>query len=290
MRFASRSKVSDSGKLKAQRPAKPPHGAPNDGEYAHLRSLNILYDPGFELFMGNAVEHWGNDEWLDRTGVNQYTLPIYDPTCDYGQRWYTEDCVRYWDVAQWTQVNEPYEPPGSVDKSAWHVSRYLPFLGDQHLAWWDWTSSLEHGGSGNPAALMVQSVGLPAGYSARVEPGDLNSFSVWSAVPPAWLTTATPTITLSLWYYSDTGANVGVTTETFTIPFFRSPEDWDIDDFYRQHIIYATAPGGSYFIRAMVQFNYLGSLGASVLAGPFQTGGSNFPPSVFIDSGVLSIW
>lgn len=265
---------------------KPPHGVSNDGKFAHLRSLNLLYDPGLELFMGNAVEHWGNDEWVARTGSNQFTLPVYDPTCDYGQRWPSGECVRYWDIAQWSQLGEPYEPGGANTKSAWIAERIDPYLGKFHLVWCKWDATSYHGGDGNPRPLMIQAPGLPPGYSARVEPGDISSWSIQTRIEGMRKKDSVPTCTMSLFYYDETGSTIVGFQETANLAMHDQNQYDDVP--YEEMRVDATAPSGAYFMRAIAQFyepegwGVTGTLGVDLQ--------DNFLPSLHVDSGVLSVW
>lgn len=272
------------------RPAAPPRGFVNDGEYALLYSGNILYDPGFELFVGNAVGSYEVEKWDDRTGTRTYTLPIYDPSCDLTQRWPNGDCVDYYDLAQWVAVDSlatyatdfdaTRNPPvrGTVETGAWRVAgvwnptvQWDTFLGTYHLVWDRWTS----GPGGNPATLMILSPGIP-GYSARVEGGALVTWSVRSrawgrtqALTETWADTGDPSISVMLYFYNEAGTLLvgggdyyNALTETYT--------EWSYQ---------ATAPSGAWYIRAMVAFTAL---------TPSEFG-ETIDPTCLVDSGVLSI-
>ena len=252
-------------------PAYSPRGVANNGEFAHLYSGNILYDPGAELFVGNAVGSYHYEAWSDRTGMRHYTLPVFDPTCDVtSQRWPNGDCVTYWDISQWVAVGS-YAPTGRQDSSAWHVGRFFPNLGDYSIIWHDWP----RGPGGNPMMLMVQAPGLPGGYSARVEPGDLVTFSanarVWGDAYTGYAQLGDPTISTLLWFYTKTGTLI-VGSGDYYVPLTTT---------YTANIHEATAPSGTYFVRAMLAFT------ASTPSDFDQT--LMYYPAALIDSGVLSI-
>lgn len=270
IRFAVRSKAADA--FKKTETWKPPRGVTNEGNYAHLLSGNILYDPGVELFIGNAVESLVIHDWNDRTGEDHFTLPVYDDACTDRQRWPNGDCVSYYDLAQWVSLGSPYTVTGDLLDSAWHVTRLDPFLGDFCMAWWRWN----RGSFGNPLTLLVLSPGLP-GYSARVEGGDLVTWSVRAQIydyaPPSPSiftgSAGDPTISPLLYYYDQDGNTIvggGSYYQTLGLS-------------YAEHSYQTTAPSGSYFVRAMIAF-----------VANIPNAYTDFDaPTVLVDSGILSI-
>ena len=266
-RFVSRSKASTATKPRNSPTTKPPRGVPNDGNYAHLYSGNILYDPGVELFVGNAVGSWSIHNWLDHTGNRTFMLPNFDALCEYWQRWPNTDCVTYWDIAQWVSIGSPYAPDGGIETVSWNVTRADPYLGSFSMSFWRWSK----GPSGNPMSLMIQAPGLPGGYSARVESGDRVTFSVRSKMYPniPFVTDCQPKISVSLYYYNKAGSTIvggGNYGQTLTTS-------------YTQFLYDTIAPSGAYFVRALCAFTASNPT-ALVIAND---------PSVLVDSGVLSV-
>jgi len=271
IRFAARSKAADA--FKKSETWKPPRGDTNEGNYAHLYSGNILYDGGVELFVGNAVESLSIHEWNDRTGEDHFTLPVYDDSCPNRQKWPNGDCVSYYDLSQWVTLGAPYTVTGGLLDAAWHVTRLDPFLGKFCMAWWRWN----RGVGGNPLSLMVLSPGLPGGYSARVDGGDLVTWSVRAQIydysPPIPSIYAgaggSPQISPMLYYY-DIDGNALVGGGDYYQALGLS---------YSEYSYQTSAPSGSYFVRAMVAFT----------AGTPSAYNDNNAPMALVDSGVLSI-
>ena len=261
--------MSTATKPKGQPTVKPPRGEANDGNYAHLYSGNILYDPGVELFVGNAVGSYSIHRWRDHTGNRTFMLPNYEPLCDFAQIWPNDDCVTYWDIAQWVSQGGGYAPDGGLDSLSWNVTRVDPYLGDYAMAWWRWTE----GPGGNPLSLMIQAPGLPGGYSARVQPGDDVAFSVRSKMYPdiEFAEGGEPKISVLLYYYNQSGGTI-VGGGSFYEAILSSA--------YTEYSYVTVAPSGAYFVRAFVSFT---ADNPSVWAPP----GSD--PSVLVDSGVLSV-
>lgn len=256
----------------------PPRGQVNDGDFAHLYSANILYDPGVELFVGNAAATYEGSVWQSKTGLRRYTIPCYDPTKSYSQVWPNGDAVAYKDISQWVALKATptgYAVDGSVDSAAWHVSRYAPFVGTYHLVWDNWRS----GPLGNPVPLMAQGPGLPGGYSARVDPGDDVTFSVYCA----------------LWAYAEEGlsnswSNAGDLTASSVLYFYDQSGTLivgsgnyygaiDKYDSFSIHSHTAIAPVGSYFVRAFVAFTANTPSELDEFLDPF----------LIVDGGILSV-
>lgn len=271
LRFAARSKAADA--FKKSETWKPPRGDTNDGNFAHLHSGNILYDGGNELFVGNAVESLSIHEWNSRTGEDHFTLPRYNDSCPNRQSWPNGDCVSYYDLSQWVTLGVSYTVNGTVLDAAWHVTRLDTFLGDYCMAWWRWN----RGNNSNPLSLMIQSPGLSSGYSARVDGGDLVTWSVRAQIynysPPGVSifegAAGNPTISPMLYYYNKEG-NLIVGGGSYYQALGLS---------YAEHSYQTTAPSGSYFVRAIVAF----VADAPNVYTDFDA------PTVLVDSGVLSI-
>lgn len=236
-----------------------PRGAEGSDE-AILYAGNILYDPGFELFVQNAAPTFYKDGWSAHTGSNCYVLPRFDiAKTTTGQVWPTGDEVSYFDVAQWSQYTEPYELAGDERQaSAWFVVRREvpathpggatdttdiigPNLGVFLARWYDWQSSADYTlGNGVPGGLLIQGPGMPPGYSARTEPGALITWSVYS-----WLLGASgdPTIDLSITFYTQAG-----------IPLVSVVGSSSLTSSKTEYSVSSNSPGGSYFIRAAATF------------------------------------
>lgn len=267
-RFVSRSTASTRTRPRKAAPPKSPRGVPNDGHFAHLYSGNILYDPGVELFVGNAVGSWSIHNWLHRTGNRTFMLPNFNDTCDYWQNWPNKDCVTYWDIAQWVSNGADYAPNGGIDSVSWAVTRADPYLGDFSMAWWRWSE----GPGRNPMPLLVQAPGLPGGYSARVQAGDSVAFSVRSKMYPdlPYVDDCQPKISVLLYYYNQAGTAIVGGGNHYQALTRSSYGDYE----------YTTiAPSGSYFVRAFAAFT---------ASNPGAFGPAN-DPSVLVDSGVLSV-
>ena len=270
IRFAARSRASS--EFKKTVTYVPPRGAVGDGDgFAHLLSGNILYDPGVELFIGNTVGTLEHHVWNERTGEDHFTLPTFDDSCEYRQSWPNGSCLNYFDQSQWVSLGTPYRVTGDVSDSAWHVTRLDPYLGDLSMVWWRWSK----GAYQNPLSLLVLSPGLAGGYSARVNAGDLLTWSVRSRIydydsPPTITGSAgDPTISPFMFYYTESGSLIvggGDYYQSLTTD-------------YAEYSYQATAPSGSYFLRAMVGF---------VANNPSAYTLGN-DPILLVDSGVLSI-
>jgi len=252
--------VGRSGTRSRLRIAKPPRGAPNNGEYAWLRAGNLLYDPGLELYVGNAVGSYWHEDWDDKVAHHHYALPRFDPARPYAQYWPDGSDVAYWDIAQWMQHTEPYVVNDLTTDSAWHVTRVKPYLGDFHLTWWDWQASARYGGNGVPGGLCIQAPGLPPGYAGRAQAGDKVTWSVWSMVTD---TQGSPQIVLFLYFFAKPGAPiVGVVTVAS-----------NLTTSYAEYTVSASAPGNTYFIRCGLLWTGTGARGTNV----------------YVDTGTLSV-
>jgi hypothetical protein len=269
IRFAARSRAAAAFKKSVT--YLPPRGTVGSADdFAHLLSGNILYDPGVELFIGNTVGTLEHHVWNERTGEDHFTLPTFDDSCGFRQSWPNGSCLSYWDQSQWVSLGTPYRVTGDVSDSAWHVTRLNPFLGQLSMVWWRWSK----GAFGNPLSLMVLSPGLPGGYSARVEPGDLITWSVRARIYDYEANilngaAGDPTISPFMFYYTKSGTPIVGGGDYY------QPMDTD----YTEYSYQASAPSGSYFLRAMVAF---------VANNPSAYTLGN-DPILLVDSGVLSI-
>jgi hypothetical protein len=277
--YRHKPKIRASSTTYVRQPPKPPHGVANDGNFAHLYSGNILYDPGVELFAGNAVGDYAAEpnvlrkneatgryepalrNWQETIGVGPYVLPRFDPTADVGQVWPSGEDVSYWDIAQWMQLGGLYNVDGTPNDPCWVVTRVDSYLGDHCMAWFQWTSDETYN---VPAPLVVQAPGLPGGYSARVIVGDRITWSVYHkqiGTPPGWAWA----ITLFLYFYQQSGNSI-LATQTRT-SLTGNQLTWT------ERTLSSFAPPGSYFVRAGVGFE--GSPGRQA--------------TPMVDSGTLSI-
>jgi hypothetical protein len=243
---------------------KAPRGAPGSDE-AILYSGNILYDPGFELFVQNAAPTFLKPGWEEWTGATTYVLPRFDLTSSTGQRWPNGDEVHIKDIAQWSQFTEPYEiNENTREMSAWQVVRRErtvppapdnpldfstiqgPKLGVFMARWYDWTSSENFPfGNGIPGGLLIQGPGMPPGYSGRTEPGALITWALHT-----WLTEGTGTMDLCLIFYTQDGAPIFTTQSAIAITTTKT-----------EYSITSNSPGGSYFMRACATFRGAGTKG-----------------------------
>lgn len=277
----NRPKATASSKDSPRPPAKPPHGVSNNGEFAHLYSGNIMYDPGFELFVGNALGTFKNDpdfggDWADQprdwettTGVRPYYLPRFNPFTNIGQMWPNDEDVSYFDIAQWGTLGGSYDVVGQYGDSGWRVTRVDPYAGRWHVIYAPWGADSTYG---IPPPLYVQAPGLPGGYSARVKPGDLITFTVWMnfqghvAYFPVY-----PIAVLS--FYNQSGDGIVSAQKRWSLG---TDSDWTnrlYDLGYKSYTIQATAPPNSYFLRAQMGF---------------RPGGEH-PMVTTVDAGILSI-
>ena len=231
---------------------RPPKGAPGSDE-AVLYAGNILYDPGFELFVQNGGPTSLKPGWSDHTGSNVYVLPRFDITKPMGQRWPNGDAVTYYDVAQWAQLTEPYQLYDDVrEASAWFVVRREasdldhttfrgPKLGIWMARWYNWNSSGAFtGGNSLPGGLIIQSPGLPAGYSGRTETGALITWKVH-----CWLTnvTGSPIMDLSITFYKQDGT-----------PLYVAQSENNLTTSKTEYSVQSWSPSDSYFLRAILTF------------------------------------
>lgn len=233
---------------------KAPRGAPGSDE-AILFAGNILYDPGFELFVQNAAPTFLKPGWEEWTGASSYILPRFDINSPTGQRWPNGDFVDRKDIAQWAQFTEPYELASNVrDASVWfvtrreagaglgHTTQWGPNLGIWMARWYDWTSSANFPfGNSVPGGLIIQGPGMPAGYSGRTEPGALITWGLY-----AWLADGseeTQTMDLAVQFFTQAGNPIITVQNAFTLNTTKTFSS-----------ISSNSPGGSYFIRAFVTF------------------------------------
>lgn len=237
-----------------------PHGVPGNGEYAYLRAGNLLYDPGLELFIGNAVGSYDWRDWDAKVGHHHYALPRFSFTRPYGQYWPDSSDVAYVDIAQWVQHTGPYECDDQVVDSAWHVTSARPNLGDFSLVWWRWDAAAKYGGEAAPGALAIQAPGLPQGYSGRARSGDIVTFSAKVAVT---IQVGDPTAVPYLYFFNKRGTpTLGTATSSFLLT-----------DSYTEPTVSSVAPGGTYWFRAGLVFK----------------GSTLSYCSTLVDSGLLSV-
>ena len=122
--------------------------------------------------------------------------------------------------------------------------------------------------------LLVQAPGLPGGYSARVDGGDLVTFTVRSRMfthlSTSVVNAGAPNISVLAHYYRQDG-----TTIVGGGNYYQTLENVTWNDYTYQ----STAPSGAYFVRAMAGF----------IAGTPSGYSLNYDPSVLVDSGVLSV-
>jgi len=252
--------------------AKPPRGAPGSDE-AILFSGNILYDPGFELFVGNAVGSYFTGPWEIRTGSRSFVLPRFDiDLTTTGQRWPNDTQVDIKDIAQWSQYTEPYNidspfRPGESqnirESSAWQVIRREsppswhdldftsprgPKLGLWMARWYDWQSSANFPlGNAVPGGLLIQGPGMPAGYSGRTQPGALITwgFFCWLSGGPS---PTDETLDLCVQFYSQSGTPIFTTVNSNALTTSKT-----------EYILSSFSPPGSYFVRACCSFRGTGT-------------------------------
>ena len=236
---------------------KAPRGAPGSDE-AVLYAGNILYDPGFEIFVQNAGPTFLKPGWEDWTGASVYALPRLDLNSPTGQRWPSGDYVDRKDVAQWAQYTEPYQLSSNErEASMWFVVRregdldyttkFGPNLGVFMARWYNWQSSGSYSlGNAVPGGLIIQGPGMPPGYSGRTEPGALITWGF-----TAWVntTTGSPTMDLCLTFYKQDGTPLYTTIGSHSLTTTKTDYTLSSD----------TPSGGSYFIRACVTFRGTGS-------------------------------
>ena len=236
---------------------KPPHGPPGSDE-ALLCAGNVLYDPGFEIYVGNAVGSFLKVDWeAHAAAASMFYLPRFSINSSTGQRWESGVEVDLKDIAQWSQYTEPLNLNDSVrEASGWHIVRREaadldfstfrgPKLGKWMARWYDWRSSGNYPlGNSIPGGLLIQSPGLPAGYSARTTDGATIDWSIH-----AWVTetTGTPAMDLCLQFYKQDGTPIFSTTNGHTLTTSKS-----------EYTLTSNSPGGSYFLRACVTFRGAG--------------------------------
>lgn len=242
---------------------KAPRGTAGSDE-AILYAGNILYDPGFEIFVQNAAPTFLKPGWSDWIGSDAYVLPRFDITREpTGQRWPSGNTVSYFDVAQWSQYTEPYEfgstkYKDTYESSAWFVVRREvpsetdftttigPNLGVFVARWYGWTTSGYYPlGNSVPGGLLIQGPGMPPGYSGRTEPGALITWGVTSWVIPS---SGSPVIDLGLTFYTQSGSPVHTVVSSSNLTTTKT--DYSLS---------SNTPGGSYFMRAFVTFRGAGS-------------------------------
>ncbi len=241
---------------------KPPRGPPGSDE-ALLCAGNILYDPGFELFVGNAVGSFLKRPWETQVGSASFVLPRFDIGLSTGQRWPNGDTVDIKDIAQWSQYTEPYVlDDNNREGSVWEVVRREappsgqdldftsprgPFLGKWMARWYGWTTSGLHPfGNSIPGGLLIQSPGLPAGYSARTTDGALIdwSFYCWKSEDGV----GDEILDLCLQFYTQSGT-----------PIFSAVKSHTLTTTKAEYTMQSNSPGGSYFIRACATFRGTGN-------------------------------
>lgn len=240
-----------------------PRGAPGSDE-AVLYAGNILYDPGFEIFVQNAAPTFLKPGWSAHTGSNVYALPRFDINATRGQVWPNGNEVSHFDIAQWAQYTEPYGFSGigpnfdERNSSAWFVTRREvpsetdtstilgPKAGVFLARWYDWTcSNLYPFGNGVPGGLLIQGPGMPAGYSGRTEPGALITWSVWTWILGPY---TDPVIDLCLQFFKQNGD-----------PILSIVSSYSINATKTERQVQSNSPGGSYFMRACATFRGVAS-------------------------------
>jgi hypothetical protein len=253
--YRHKPKIRASTTTYVRQPPAPPHGVSNEGNYAHLYSGNIMYDPGLELYVGNAVgsyrvsdwfRGWWNRmdisrmrSWWTTIGSTTFTLPRFDATAPIGQRWPNSIPVDYYDIAQWGQLGGTYTPAtGTVDDAAWRVGMFDPYAGRYHLYWNRFQADTSYG---VPAPLYVQAPGLPGGYSARVIPSDLVTWEASVRITAPWKTWGTVVTGFVLTFYTKSGTAILSTTTTWTSTA-NAP--------YQIRSLASFCPPNSYFVRA----------------------------------------
>jgi hypothetical protein len=252
------------GRTRLHKTPKPPRGAAGSDE-AILFAGNILYDPGFEIFVQNAAPTFLKPGWSAHVGSDSYVLPRFDinrqPT---GQRWPNGDTVSYFDVAQWSQYTEPYilgstKYKDTYDSSAWFVVRREvpgetdwqtplgPNLGVWMARWYGWQTSANYPlGNGVPGGLLIQGPGMPPGYSGRTEPGAFITWGVNAWVLPA---SGSPVMDLGITFYTQSGNPVHTVTKANSLTTSKTA-----------YSLSSNTPGGSYFIRAFATFRGTGTV------------------------------
>ena len=138
---------------------KAPRGAPGSDE-AVLYAGNILYDPGFEIFVQNAGPTFLKPGWEDHTGASIYALPRLDLSSPTGQVWPNGDYVNRKDIAQWAQYTEPYVLQQTRTTT---TPGYLELSGAGEFASTPSTSSLNLSGSFTLIALFRSDVDSGSG-------------------------------------------------------------------------------------------------------------------------------
>lgn len=252
-----------------------PRGAGGSDE-AILYAGNILYDPGFEIFVQNAAPTFLKPGWSAHTGSDSYVLPRFDITrTPTGQRWPNGDTVSYFDVAQWSQYTEPYafNESSARDSSCWLVVRREvpgetdwqeilgPNLGVFMARWYGWSASDAFPlGNGVPGGLLIQGPGMPPGYSGRTEAGALITWglSVWALPDPF----GTAFIDLGLTFYTQSGTPLHTVVQSTALTDTKAALSFS-----------SNTPGNSYFMRAFCTFR--GTASRSTL--------------VQVDSGILGV-
>ena len=254
---------SNTGKTNAWTPRAPRASAGSDE--AILFAGNILYDPGFEIFVGNAAGSFLKDRWVQHTGSTTFILPRFDISRPYGQRWPNGDDVSLFDIAQWAQYTEPYSlRDNEREGSHWQVIRREapdldlstargPNLGKWMARWYDWQSSGQDAfGNSVPGGLVIQSPGLPGGFSGRTEEGALIEWSFYCWKSEAGV--GDEKLDLCLQFYKQDGTPIFVAVSTHTLTTTKT-----------EFSLASNSPGGSYYIRACSSFRGTGTSGMMVM-------------------------
>lgn len=307
-----------SSKPSPRQPPPPPHGVVNDGNFAHLYSGNTMYDPGADLFVGNAVGEYAprlsfrkilqySDDpqdplraWSQVTGISPYTLPRFDPDAEVGQVWPSGEDVSYYDIAQWMQLGGTYNATGRRSDAAWKVTREDAYAGRYSMVWRWWWADQSYL---SPAPLCVQAPGLPGGYSARVVNGDRVTFGTWARIAGVYSTgvggvwySGTPELIYALTFYTQAGGAIATYQQAYdmhgaTQPYAHNPvtsrPPWVQWNWYS---ISTVAPPSSYFVRATV--NWIGEVRGNINVWyPFldPPPDSGYVVSAWVDSGILAV-
>ena len=219
-------------------PRNPPKGQP-DSLDVYFKGPNVLVDPGFE----NYVAMTGNWYWPSRSnGTKDYVIPNLDLMC---ASWlaYPDACMTQ-SFPTWCQTSGPYSATGLREDQAWKVSTGNPRSGQWHAAWWNW----DNGGI-PPGELCPFNPYLSGPFSARVEPGDSISWSMWVyagslSVETPLTVTAIPILRFYAANYTliraDVGTPLSLTANTYVQP---------------SHT--ASAPTGTSYVRACMSFDGL---------------------------------
>lgn len=233
--------------------ARSPHGAPTAGVGAYFTGANILTDPGFEGFVDNS----GGWHWPSRAqSLETYVIPKFDITCPSYMTWPDGTCVAANNtLVSWFQGAGSFTSDGDRDDQAWKVSVHDPQAGDYHAIYWWWDAS-----GFPPPELCAFSPFIGAPFSCRVNPGD---DITWSAYSKVFATTGTPQVSMVLRFYNQSFGLIAASQSSFA----------NLTTSYAQYSHTATAPSGSYYLRACLSF-----LGGT---------GNEWP--VYVDTAVLGV-